>query len=182
MLNNIVDVNFLNTKKYEHIKDNLMIIYNFIDKKEVEAIYKIINLENNTWDYSYGNFSKYLAVENFEIFNSLTNKVQNILKNSNLTTSGFHTIHKFEINDMIPEHVDYGDHYDNMLYGGVIYLNDDFDGGELYYTELDVTIKPVAMAMALHPADAPHMVKPMNNGIRYSLPFFIWKDLSVVFK
>lgn len=181
MLNDIVNESFLNTVKYKHFQDNIILIYNFISKEEIDEIYKIINLKDNVWHYSYGKFSKYLAVENSLVLNNLTKKVQNILKDQNLTTSGFNTIHKFETNDMIPEHIDYGDHYGNMLYGGAIYLNDNFDGGELYYTKYKIGIKPVSMAMALHPADAPHTVQTVQNGVRYSLPFFIWKDLSVCF-
>lgn len=183
MLNDIVDHNFLNTKKYKFIKDNLIIIYDFITKEEVDEIFKIINLKTNVWDYSTGNFSKYLTItKSYDVLENLTKRVQNILKNKNLTTSGFHTIHKFEIGDLIPEHIDYGDFYGNMMYGGAVYLNDNFEGGELYYFDHDIDIKPIPMAAVFHLSDAPHMVKPITKGIRYSLPFFIWKDIEAIHK
>lgn len=183
MLNDIVDDIFLNTKKHEFIKDNLIIVYDFITQEEVDEIFKIINLETNVWDYSTNNLSKYLAIkESYEVLNNLTKRVQNIIKNKSFTTSGFATIHKFEIGDTIPKHIDYGDYYDNMIYGGVVYLNNNFSGGELYYFDHDVTIKPTPLSAVFHLADTPHTVKPITKGIRYSLPFFIWKDLEAIYK
>jgi predicted 2-oxoglutarate/Fe(II)-dependent dioxygenase YbiX len=52
----------------------------------------------------------------------------------------------------------------------VIFLNDEFDGGELVYPKQGLTIKPVAGNMVIAPADdsTPHYVNPATN-LRYVL-------------
>lgn len=181
MLNDIINDSFLNQKKHKYTKDNLIIIYDFIDDNEIKQLYDIINLKNNSWLYSSENLSKYLTIEKYNISNMLTKKFQNILKDQSLTASGFYTIHKFDIGDMMPEHVDYNDYKGNLVYGGVLYLNDDYLGGSIYYSDYDIEIKPTAKSLVVHLGDTPHMVKTIENGTRYSMPIFVWKDMSVLF-
>jgi hypothetical protein len=47
-------------------------------------------------------------------------------------------------------------------YSGVVFLNQEFDGGELVYPNQGITIKPVTGNMVIAPADesAPHSVNP----------------------
>jgi hypothetical protein len=61
---------------------------------------------------------------------------------------------------------------------GVYYLNDDYEGGELYFTALDVAIKPkrgmfVAMMGGFHHE---HGVTRIETGTRLTLPFFLTFD------
>lgn len=181
MLNDIIDNNFLNTKNYKLIKNNLIIIYDFIDDNELNELYNIINLKNNKWKYSSENLSKYLTIEKHSISTTLTKKFQSILQNQSLTASGFYTIHKFNVNDMMPEHVDYNDYYGNLVYGAVLYLNDQYEGGTIYYSDHSIEIQPVSKSLVVHLGDTPHMVKPVTSGVRYSMPIFVWKDMSVLF-
>jgi len=53
----------------------------------------------------------------------------------------------------------------------VYFLNDDFDGGELFFPNLDLLIKPVAGTLVCFPSDHNyiHGVKPVTSGRRYSV-------------
>lgn len=53
----------------------------------------------------------------------------------------------------------------------LIYLNDDYEGGELYFPRQDVTIKPVAGTMVIFPSIAthPHEAKPVTRGTKYAI-------------
>lgn len=44
----------------------------------------------------------------------------------------------------MPPHLDYGawNEYPDREYASILYLNDDYEGGELYITDLKITIKP----------------------------------------
>lgn len=74
-------------------------------------------------------------------------------------------------------------HHDNnrpgaeqkVHYGCVLYFTDDFDGGELNYTELGISHKPVAGQMILHPGAEKyiHSVSDVSNGIRLTSTMFI---------
>jgi hypothetical protein len=84
-----------------------------------------------------------------------------------------YNIYKFRDGDFMKEHHDSGLSPDIKL-GIVLYLNDDFDGGELYYPKAGLEIKPIAKSIVVHPAGMMyrHGVKEVKNGERFSLAGF----------
>jgi len=60
----------------------------------------------------------------------------------------------------------------------ILYLNDDYEGGELYFEEFDMLIKPTANQLIFFPSGAEfrHEVKPVINGDRYTLASFYTTD------
>jgi len=56
----------------------------------------------------------------------------------------------------------------------LFYYNDDFEGGELYYPEHDIVIKPEPGLAVLHPGDIHylHGVKMVTAGERFTSPAF----------
>ena len=63
-------------------------------------------------------------------------------------------------------------------FAGVVYLNDDYEGGELYFTALDIAIKPkrgmfVGMTGGFHHE---HGVLRVTSGTRLTMPFFLTFD------
>ena len=69
-------------------------------------------------------------------------------------------------------------HVPNIRYGFVLYLNDDFDGGELEYTKLNISFKPKAGSLVLHPADEQyeHKVNQVKGNTRYTILFFAHEE------
>lgn len=67
-------------------------------------------------------------------------------------------------------------HYD---FGNITYLNDDYDGGVLYFPQHDLSFKPEAGTSAFFPGDRNylHGVTRINSGVRYTLPTF-WTIVS----
>jgi len=63
-------------------------------------------------------------------------------------------------------------------FGGVIYLNSDFDGGEIYYPNLGITVHPKPGMVILHPADIKytHGVSKVTKGMRYTISTFFTFD------
>jgi hypothetical protein len=60
-------------------------------------------------------------------------------------------------------------------YGGVVYLNDEFVGGEIFYPFLNnLTIKPEPGMMVIHSADLKHThgVHKITSGIRHTMSVF----------
>jgi len=59
-------------------------------------------------------------------------------------------------------------------YGFVLYLNDDFEGGELFYPNYNLSIKPKPGMLAVHTAglECMHGVKQVTKGIRHTLISF----------
>jgi hypothetical protein len=57
---------------------------------------------------------------------------------------------------------------------GLFYINDDYEGGELYFPNQGIRFKPKAGAAYFFPGDMHyvHGVSEIKSGIRYTVPFF----------
>jgi hypothetical protein len=62
---------------------------------------------------------------------------------------------------------------------GLFYINDDYEGGELYFPNQGIQFKPKRGAAYFFPGDMNyiHGVTEIKSGIRYTVPFF-WTILS----
>jgi len=71
-----------------------------------------------------------------------------------------------------------GPHRDNhkgaehLFRSGVIYLNDDFDGGYLNFPHRNFTIKPQKLSLVLFDSEEMHTITEVLSGIRIAMP--IW--------
>lgn len=63
-------------------------------------------------------------------------------------------------------------------YGAIIYLNDNYSGGQTYYPQHEVEVNPKAGMLALHPGDTNHYhgVKKVSDSIRYTIASFWTRD------
>ena len=72
------------------------------------------------------------------------------------------------------------DDYPVVLYSAFFYLNDNYEGGEIYFPNLDFEYKPVKGSMIIFPNDALstpepfdskhlHGVRKVNSGVRLSI-------------
>jgi hypothetical protein len=70
----------------------------------------------------------------------------------------------------LPAHHDHG--VSSRTISAVIYLNDDYDGGEIEFKQSNVKIKPRAGSVVFFPSNYLyiHEVFPVSNGIRYAVP------------
>ena len=64
-----------------------------------------------------------------------------------------------------------------LLFGGIYYINDNYNGGEICYPSQGIEIKPRANMLVVHSAsdEYEHGVKQVYENPRYSIPFFIKK-------
>lgn len=73
-------------------------------------------------------------------------------------------------------HMDNQAHMATLInWGTVMYLNNDYEGGEIHYPVYDFKYKPVAGAMVLHSGFTVHGVKKVTEGTRYCLTALISK-------
>ena len=65
------------------------------------------------------------------------------------------------------------------LMSAVLYLNDDYEGGELYFKNQDVLIKPEAGSVVVFPSVSPfyHESKEIISGNKYMCPAFWHKTV-----
>jgi predicted 2-oxoglutarate/Fe(II)-dependent dioxygenase YbiX len=85
------------------------------------------------------------------------------------------SISKYIVGSFMGAHVDdYNQPGITPVMSGVIYLNDDLEGGELNFPEQDITIKPKAGSIVVFPSVEPyfHQSLPVSKGMKYMSPVF----------
>lgn len=86
-------------------------------------------------------------------------------------------INRFRAGDSMPVHSDKGPYEDNntILHGVVVYLNDNYEGGEIHYPEKNIAIKPKKCSLVMHPGNEEyqHGVREVIKGDRYAVTLFI---------
>lgn len=118
---------------------------------------------------------KNLGLE-YEISESITEKIQTIFSfNPDLEFDGVGTIQRQYAGAELREHVD--DHADPLIaYAVIMYINDDYNGGELFFRKLGIEIVPPAKSLIIFPSGEEylHGVRPPDDGpMRYVLPSFV---------
>jgi hypothetical protein len=69
---------------------------------------------------------------------------------------------------------DASDFFHHRNFGAIIYLNDSYTGGETYYPDYGISVKPEIGKLAVHPGTPDHIhgVSKVGDGIRYTLASF----------
>lgn len=97
----------------------------------------------------------------------------------------YFSIRKYNTGADMGKHVDSEDPTDKShpVVSGVLYLNDEYEGGEIYFPEQDIRVKPSAGSMIMFPAYRPyfHHPLPIISGNKYMIPFF-WYPLETVWE
>lgn len=81
-------------------------------------------------------------------------------------------IRKWDIGQSMGPHADGQDGDYGLAFTIVLYLNDNYDGGEISFPNHGVEIKPKAGSLIMFPATSEfvHLVKPIMSNNRYSVP------------
>jgi predicted 2-oxoglutarate/Fe(II)-dependent dioxygenase YbiX len=87
-------------------------------------------------------------------------------------------IHRYQKGQGKVQHRDDSGDMD-IRYGIVIYLNDDYWGGEIIYPDYNLSIKPKARSLILHPGYLNHFVDPVQSeSSRYVITTFVCQTNS----
>lgn len=64
--------------------------------------------------------------------------------------------------------------FEHRAFGSIIYLNDNYEGGNTYYPNYDIKITPKSGTLAIHPGDPEHLhgVTKIEGGMRYTIASF----------
>lgn len=93
-----------------------------------------------------------------------------------------HSIHllRYDEGGYLPPHSDHGISSRNL--STVMYLNDDYDGGEIEFKHSNVRIKPEAGSIIFFPSNFlyVHEVHPITRGSRYALPHWYHNMRDIV--
>jgi predicted 2-oxoglutarate/Fe(II)-dependent dioxygenase YbiX len=167
---------------------NVIIIENFVSPEDCKLVLDSID-DSIVW-VSYtqegipDKVSKNLhdKKEAYGILKNAIDKLQNEIEThfGRSLEEGFPGIRVWSVGDYQPLHADGEDPEGNpneayiVDYGSVIYLNDDYEGGEIYFPDQQIEIKPKAGTVVFFPSNNMfiHGVKEITKGERYTCPQF----------
>lgn len=79
----------------------------------------------------------------------------------------------YQVGARVDPHVDFEVKHLKDSMGVLFYFNDDFKGGDLYFTNFEFNYQPKKGSIVIFPCNDPeykHGVNPVTEGIRYTLP------------
>lgn len=81
---------------------------------------------------------------------------------------------RWRIGDMQHPHADEANGFGWRKFGCVLYFNEDYEGGSIYFPNKDIEVKPKANTLAFFPGNDEylHGVHAITEGIRYTLSTF----------
>jgi|694.fasta_scaffold18221_15 hypothetical protein len=165
--------------------DDVYEIKNFLSKEELDAVNFIIqNTPEEAWfdeeakkrneipDFWYG---KHLRFNVDNIFTDINNKMKNLFDSYSYYPEKL-GLNRYKTGDFMTHHADQWipDLPYYIGYGFCLYYNDNYDGGELDYPDLNMTIKPKANTLYIHGGHIVHGSFPvLGDRIRYFSTVFI---------
>ena len=93
---------------------------------------------------------------------------------------GCHLV-RWTVGPGMPPHADHqNEGFAHREFAAVLYLNDDFDGGELRLTRLGIVIRPETGTLVIIPStwEHEHEVLPITRGERYTMAGFYTSDAA----
>lgn len=168
----------LNSDNVEKICDEVYVIHDFLSKEELAEVFEELNLVD--WDSTY-------HAKGLTSLRQYEDRFRDILNDDSLTFDPIdNVIRRLPTQGMDP-HVD-RQNYQSILYNIIVddsftgekierglcwyafilYLNDDFTGGEICYPEYGIEYKPKAGDVVIHSSAVVHAVKKVVEGFRYT--------------
>jgi predicted 2-oxoglutarate/Fe(II)-dependent dioxygenase YbiX len=115
------------------------------------------------------------------IYNAIMNSAKHYTKEHNNLNPGVLTplsISKYFEGKLMGPHVDAHNDDPTKTISCVLYLNDNYEGGELNFPNHNITIKPEAGSLVIFPSKYLHESKIIKSGVKYMAPGF-WNKHSV---
>lgn len=178
------------------IYDGINVVHNFLSSDEINQIQDYIDKNPTLWqsnNYNGGPFTDNILVitNDFQLTKDIHSKLKPYFINGCPSQLG--TIHRFKNGQQMDTHND--EPKANVIFGIVIYINDNYDGGEIIYHSkqdlqhmypgineediaknpgIEIKYKPVAGDMVYHDSAIFHKVnKVLGNQNRYAMSSFV---------
>lgn len=169
--------------------DKVTVIEGFLPKEDNDIIYEYCkNVQN--WSFDDPNHDKRCTVMISDskaqyIYEKMFNKIASMCGENEVYVA--HNVIQKYIYDPTKEfpfsiHADangYSERSKHITRSAIYYVNDDFTGGELFYPNKNLEIKPKPGMLVMHPPteEYKHGVKTITSGYRYVfVGFFYEKD------
>jgi len=181
-----------------HIKnfvtpDKIKVLNDYLDSMEVKK-FKDVFYFNGSGD-EYKNQTEIKDASVIEKMNELDLLIKDFIKDQYLKKTGFELskyswtrpleLVRWRVNSFLAAHSDGSDEPEDfplMKIGSLIYLNDEYEGGELYFNDYKITIKPNPGDLVIFPNHYMHEVFMVlgkgENTRRHTMPTFYCVELK----
>ena len=163
--------------------DDIYFVPNFLTKKDCTYLMELLNELNFTKAHQFekGRHNKEIFTENEIIKNIIISKIPKCVNKLDVKAiSETFEFYKYEIGDFIKPHTDSSVELENGFnsnYTAIVYLNDNYFGGETYFETKNLKIKPESGALLLFKQELVHEALIVQNGTKliYRSNWFIQK-------
>jgi hypothetical protein len=179
-------LNFDQNSNIEKLEEEIWVYKNFLSTEEVEGLLKVANnLTEEDWNSAKNAIAWYNgktspALEDLKPINA---RIADLVAPDYEPTANLSFTRMFP-GDSMHEHEDTcgedeatsNDDFGTCAitrYGVVVYINDNFTGGEIYYPSLNMSYTPVPGDLLIHGARIRHGVAEVTSGIRYAYASFL---------
>lgn len=181
----------------ETIGADIWVYHNFLSYSEIDSIIsKVVVMDEDRWNCDHP--EGHCRLQLMEEVGKFTQRVKDLLPRelfvdqlggvNRLTVGQGHGVHS-DNHDFLPvrelskslKEDEPFEWVDDTVCGMVIYINDDYEGGEIFYTKQDIVYKPIAGDLIIHSAEdhCEHGVNPVKTNVRYSISSSIRKKIKV---
>jgi predicted 2-oxoglutarate/Fe(II)-dependent dioxygenase YbiX len=166
-------------KKHYH---GIYEVEDFLTQDEVSGMLLSAKPEGFFTDHPH-NIIQNMTSESLSLIPTISKRLMSYFDNAHSHTP-INNVRRLTENEYMNIHSDGGNpkNPQRIVFGIAIYLNDDFEGGELYYPDLDISIKPKVGSMVVHESHFLHEVLTVRSGNRYSITTFIFGDRETSIK
>lgn len=130
-------------------------------------------------EYIYNNYSKEIPTLMKTIKDRLGENLKSLYGLNEIYCDTFQIVRWFEGMEQPPHCDDMKDSegtegFHHREFGAIVYLNDNYEGGQTYYPNYNFYITPKSGTLAIHPGDIEHLhgVTKVTGSIRYTLASF----------
>ena len=163
-------------------------ITNCIDQYYIDEFIKMDDKQDkhearNCYTYR---FMRHLSPEVFDYFNIVfSNSILEYLNKSNKNPSDYLFPNHYKVAQW-KQYASLGDHKDSIAYGAkfestgprpsltsLAYLTDNYQGGEIYFSDMNIALKPELGSMIVFESDTTHGVKTLLKGDRRAITYHL---------
>lgn len=123
----------------------------------------------------YPDSSQYIIETLVNAMHATANKYAELIGiEGNPTLGKNFVINKYATGEEMGSHVDWNERNNQLEYSFVFYLNDDYEGGDIYWPNHNISVKPEAGSVVIFPSKEPyqHAVKQVTKGNKIFIPHF----------
>lgn len=189
-----------------YVDENIFYIEDFLSEESFISFSKMCEEYDSNFEYK-ENFFKNRSVFDMDSFpmpyeytkawDEFISKMNDLFTNDIHHLGRIKALYKFDKYDAVTNNRDFcfGRHSDDhgyrsereegkevrpsIFFGANYYINDNYDGGEIYYNKKDISIKPKRNSLVCHPGseEYEHEVTQIFNTAKYTIPCFAINNL-----